>query len=483
MDLSSPRSSEELFREAKTYMPGGVNSPVRSFSSVGGTPRFIERGKGAYLFDVEGRRYIDYVGSWGPLILGHVHPRVLDALWRTMFLGTTFGAATAREIALAKIIVGAVPGIDLVRMVNSGTEATMSAVRLARAFTGRNKIVKFAGCYHGHADPFLVQAGSGPATLGLPDSPGVPPETTASTLTCPYNDLEALGHLLRAEGPAIAAVIIEPVAANMGVVPPLPGFLEGLFELCRKAGALVIFDEVITGFRVAWGGAQALYGLTPDLTCLGKIVGGGLPVGAYGGRRDIMEMVSPLGPVYQAGTLSGNPLAMAAGAATLEALAEPGVYESLDEKGRALEAGLVERARTHGVPLTVNRVGSLLTPFFTEGPVTNYEQAQASDRGAYRVFFWSMLEQGVYLAPSPFEAMFVSLAHTESDIDTTIAAANNALAAVAARARKRHRDRNAGGAKRAATSGLGSNGGLQPCLRALPGGGQDRARSLRARFV
>lgn len=428
------RRSDELYREAKRYIPGGVNSPVRSFSSVGGTPRFIDRGEGPYVYDVEGRRYVDYVCSWGPLILGHVHPRVLSALREAMENGTTFGAATAREVGMARLVVEAVPGIDLVRMVNSGTEATMSAIRVARAFTRRPKLVKFAGCYHGHADPFLVQAGSGAATLGLPDSPGVPREVAAATLTCPYNDPAALRRLFEAEGPDIAAAILEPVAANMGVVPPEPGYLETVAALCREAGALLIFDEVITGFRVAYGGAQALYGLQPDLTCLGKVIGGGLPVGAYGGRREVMEMVSPVGPVYQAGTLSGNPLAMAAGIATLEALAEPGVYESLEHRSRALAEGLAGRARAHRVPLVVNRVGSLLTPFFAEGPVRNYEEARAASRDAYRVFFWTMLENGVYLAPSPFEAMFVSLAHSDDDIEQTILAADRAFAAVAASA-------------------------------------------------
>jgi len=430
-DTAGARSSEELFNEAKRYLPGGVNSPVRAFSSVGGVPRFIERGAGPYIFDVEGRRYIDYVCSWGPLILGHADPRVLAALRETMEKGTTFGAATPLETEMARLIVKAVPGVEMVRMVNSGTEATMSTVRLARAFTGRSKIVKFAGCYHGHADPFLVQAGSGAATLGLPDSPGVPAPTTSDTLVAPYNDAGALARLFEAHGPDIAAVILEPVAANMGVVPPEPGFLEGTAGLCRETGALLVFDEVITGFRVARGGAQALYGVRPDLTCLGKVIGGGLPVGAYGGRRDIMEMVSPVGPVYQAGTLSGNPLAMAAGIATLKALAEPGVYEALEEKGGRLAAGLEREAASAGVPLTVNRVGSILTPFFTGRRVRNYDDARAASRGAYRVFFHAMLDEGVYLAPSPFEAMFVSLAHGDAEIERTIEAAGRAFVAVA----------------------------------------------------
>lgn len=426
------RRSEELFAEAQRYLPGGVNSPVRSFASVGGCPRYIDRGAGAYLFDVEGRCYIDYVGSWGPLILGHAHPRVLAAVSAAMAKGTTFGAVTEAETEMARLVVESFAGIDLVRMVNSGTEATMSAVRVARAFTGRRGIVKFAGCYHGHADPFLVQAGSGPATLGLPDSPGVPEETTAATLTCPYNDPDALGRLFAAERRAIAAVILEPVAANMGVVPPDPAFLDAVFSLSRAAGSLVIFDEVITGFRVARGGAQELYGLEPDLTTLGKIIGGGLPVGAYGGRRELMELVAPLGPVYQAGTLSGNPLAMAAGITTLRLLEEPAVYDRLEAAGRRLEAGLTAAAAARGVALTINRVGSLLTPFFTERPVRNYEDAKNSDRQAYRLFFNAMLDRGVYLAPSAFEAMFVSLAHTDEDIDRTIAAADEALALVAA---------------------------------------------------
>ncbi|RJQ06902.1 MAG: glutamate-1-semialdehyde-2,1-aminomutase [Bacillota bacterium] len=428
---TTTRPSTELFEEAKRYIPGGVNSPVRSFSSVGGTPRFIERGDGPYIFDVEGRRYIDYVCSWGPLILGHRPREVLAALSEAMERGTTFGAATRAETDLARLVVELVPGIELVRMVNSGTEATMSAVRLARGFTGRQKIIKFTGCYHGHADPFLVEAGSGMATLGLPGSPGVPETATSATLVCPYNDAATLESIFETHGPEVAAVILEPIAANMGVVPPEPGFLQSVAKLCRQAGALVIFDEVITGFRVALGGAQELYGLTPDLTCLGKIIGGGLPVGAYGGRRDVMEMVSPAGPVYQAGTLSGNPLAMAAGLATLRALKAPGLYDTLERRSRRLAEGLAERARANGVPFRVNRVGSLLTPFFSLRPVRSYEDAKNCDRDAYRVFFWTMLERGVYLAPSPFEAMFVSLAHRDEDIDETIESAGAAFAAVA----------------------------------------------------
>jgi glutamate-1-semialdehyde 2,1-aminomutase len=411
-------------------MPGGVNSPVRSFRGVGGSPFFVARAQGAYLWDVDGNRYIDYVCSWGPLILGHAHPEVVEALARALERGTSYGAPTELEVEMAEMVTRAMPGVEMVRMVNSGTEACMSAIRLARAFTGRSCLVKFAGCYHGHADPLLARAGSGVATLGLPDSPGVPESTVADTLVLPYNHLEAVESAFAAHGERVAAVIVEPVAGNMGVVPPAPGFLAGLREITRRYGALLIFDEVITGFRVGYGGAQALYGIIPDLTCFGKIIGGGLPVGAYGGRRDIMEMVAPVGPVYQAGTLSGNPLAMTAGLATLRVLSRPGIYQQLERAGAALEAGLVEAAREAGVPVCCQRVGSLLTLFFQEGPVRCWEDAARSDTGRYARFFHALLEQGVYFPPSQFEACFLSLAHGQEELESTLAAARAALRAL-----------------------------------------------------
>lgn len=413
--------------KARTLMPGGVNSPVRSFRGVGGTPFFVDRGEGAYLWDVDGNRYLDYVCSWGPLILGHAHPEVVEALARALERGTSYGAPTALEVELAAMVTEAMPGVEMVRMVNSGTEACMSAIRLARAFTGRPRIIKFAGCYHGHADPLLARAGSGVATLGLPDSPGVPAGTVADTIVLPYNDLDVVNATLAAHGEQVAAVIVEPVAGNMGVVPPAPGFLDGLRELTRKHGALLIFDEVITGFRVAYGGAQALYGVVPDLTCFGKIIGGGLPVGAYGGRRDVMEMVAPAGPVYQAGTLSGNPLAMTAGLATLRVLSRPATYERLERSGAALEAGLLEGAREAGVPVFCQRVGSLLTLFFREGPVRCWDDAARSDTGRYARFFHALLERGIYFPPSQFEACFLSLAHGDAELEQTIAAARAAF--------------------------------------------------------
>ncbi|NOZ26712.1 MAG: glutamate-1-semialdehyde 2,1-aminomutase [Chloroflexi bacterium] len=421
--------SAELFASAQQVIPGGVNSPVRAFRGVGGIPRFIERGQGAYVWDVDGNRYVDYVLSWGPLILGHAHPRVVEAVTRQAARGTSFGAPTEMETRLAELILEAMPGIEMVRFVNSGTEATMSALRLARAFTGRDKIIKFEGCYHGHADMLLVQAGSGVATLGLPDSPGVPRGATQDTLVAPYNDLSAVASLFDQYPESIAAVIVEPVAGNMGVVPPVDGFLAGLRDLCTRHGALLIFDEVMTGFRVHPGGAQTLYGIDPDLTCLGKVIGGGLPVGAYGGKRDIMQTVAPAGPMYQAGTLSGNPLAMAAGIATLEELRRPGVWDELERKTHQLCQGIGEAARRAEVPIYQTRVGTMFCAFFQEGPVTDYAAARRSDTEGYARFFHAMLERGVYLAPSQFEAGFMSVAHGDEEIEATIEAAASAFAA------------------------------------------------------
>ncbi|HEX6121778.1 MAG TPA: glutamate-1-semialdehyde 2,1-aminomutase [Ktedonobacterales bacterium] len=430
--------SEALFARARELMPGGVSSPVRAFKAVGGQPLFIARGEGAYLYDVDGNQYVDYVGSWGPLILGHAHPAVLAAISAAAARGTSFGAPTEGEIRLAELVREAVPSMELVRFVNSGTEATMSALRVARAFTQRSKILKFAGGYHGHADMLLVAAGSGALTLGVPDSPGVPAAATGETLTAPYNDAEAVRQVFARLPGEIAAVIVEPVAGNMGCVPPVPGFLAALREITRADGALLIFDEVMTGFRVAYGGAQALYGITPDLTCLGKIVGGGLPAAAYGGRREIMALVAPSGPVYQAGTLSGNPLAMAAGAAQLELLraptaGPPGTYERLEQTSAALADGLGEAARAAGVPIHQARVGSMFGVFFTATPVVDEATAKQSDTAAFGTYFHAMLEHGVYLAPSQFEAGFVSLAHGEEEIARSLTAARAAFAAVAAR--------------------------------------------------
>jgi glutamate-1-semialdehyde 2,1-aminomutase len=423
--------SAALFAQAREVIPGGVNSPVRAFRAVGGQPIFIDHGEGAYLFDVDGNQYIDYVGSWGPLILGHAHPRVVEAITRAAQRGTSYGAPTEAETRLAELTIEAFPSIELIRFVNSGTEATMSALRVARAFTGRTKIVKFAGGYHGHADMLLVAAGSGALTLGVPDSPGVPPVATTETLVVPYNDLAAVSEVFDRFPDEIAAVIVEPVAGNMGCVPPVEGFLQGLRNLTTRHGSVLIFDEVMTGFRVAHGGAQALYGITPDMTCLGKIIGGGLPAAAYGGRRDILSLVSPAGPVYQAGTLSGNPLAMAAGIAQLEALREPGVYERLDRLTATLADGLAAAASESGVPLYQTRVGSMFCAFFTDGPVIDETSAKRSDTHAFATYFQTMLEQGIYLAPSQFEAGFVSLAHSEGDIARTIEAARAAFQKVA----------------------------------------------------
>ncbi len=419
--------SDDLFERAQRLMPGGVNSPVRAFRGVGGAPFFVARGDGARVFDVDGRSYVDFLGSWGPLILGHAAPAVVEALTEAVRRGTSYGAPTPGEVEMADLIGRAVPSMEMVRLVSSGTEAGMSAIRLARGATGRDFIIKFDGCYHGHADSLLVKAGSGGATFGVPDSLGVPPALAALTLTVPFNDLDAVRRQLEAHPEQVAAVIVEPVAGNMGVVPPAPGFLAGLRDLTTRHGSLLIFDEVITGFRVAWGGAQARYGVRPDLTCLGKIIGGGLPVGAYGGSRRIMERVSPLGGVYQAGTLSGNPLAVAAGLATLRALQTPGTYERLEALGARVERDVVEAARAAGVPVTVNRVGSMLTDFFTDGPVTDYSSAKRADTARYARYFHAMREGGVFLAPSQFEAAFVSLAHRDEDLAVAARAGREAL--------------------------------------------------------
>jgi glutamate-1-semialdehyde 2,1-aminomutase len=423
----SPTRSQTLFAQAKQIFPGGVNSPVRAFRAVGGEPLFIQRGQGAHLYDADGRGYIDYVLSWGPLILGHAHPRVVAALEQALSRGTSYGAPCEQELELADLVRSLMPGVDMLRFVNSGTEACMSALRLARAFTGRDKIIKFEGCYHGHADLLLVKAGSGVATLGLPDSPGVPAGAVQDTLVAGYNDLGSVEQLLQAHPGQVAAVILEPVAGNMGVVLPEPGFLSGLRQLTAAQGALLIFDEVMTGFRVALGGAQAEYGVRPDLTTLGKVIGGGLPVGAYGGRREIMEMVAPAGPVYQAGTLSGNPLAMTAGIATLQALREPGVWEGLVARAADLSRGLEGAARQQGVPLQVNQAGSMFSAFFSEQPVRDWATVKASDAQRFAGYFRAMLESGVYLAPSPFEAGFLSTAHGEPEIGATLEAAQQAL--------------------------------------------------------
>jgi glutamate-1-semialdehyde 2,1-aminomutase len=415
--------SEELLRRAQQIIPGGVNSPVRAYRAVGGTPPFIARGEGSHIYDVDGNEYIDYVGSWGPLLLGHRHPEILAALERALAIGTSFGAPTEQEGELAAAICEAVPSIEMVRLVSSGTEATMSAIRLARGFTGRDRIIKFEGCYHGHVDSLLVKAGSGLATLGLPDSKGVPQAFCDTTMALPFNDLDVLEGAFRTYTDRIAAVIVEPVAGNMGCVPPLPGYLQALRAITERYGTLLIFDEVMTGFRVALGGAQERYGIRPDLTTLGKVIGGGLPVGAFGGRKDIMSKVAPVGPVYQAGTLSGNPLAVAAGLAMLRHLtAHPKVYSQLEERTAALCAAA-------GGGVTVNRAGSMFTLFFTDCPVTDYESAKRSDTARFSRFFHAMLEGGIYLPPSQFEAAFVSAAHTEEDIRRTAAAIRDAFAA------------------------------------------------------
>ncbi len=422
--------SEAAFEAAQTYIAGGVNSPVRAFKSVGGSPVFINEASGARITDIDGNQYIDFVGSWGPMVVGHAHPDVVNMLQSLVGRGTSFGAPTELETDLARRVVEMVPSIDRVRFVNSGTEATMTAIRLARAATGRPKIVKFGGCYHGHSDSLLANAGSGMMTLGIPSSPGVTEGTVADTITIPFNSLPDVKEVFHEVGDQVAAVILEPVAGNMGVIPPAIGFLQGLRDMTRENGSLLIFDEVISGFRLAPGGAQEYYGVTPDLTCLGKVVGGGLPVGAFGGRADLMEQLAPTGPVYQAGTLAGNPLAMGAGIATLEILSQPEAYRKLDSLGEMLERGLRDAASRAGVPVHVNRVGSMMTGFFQTGPVTNFESAAKSDTGRYGAYHRAMLEQGIYLAPSQFEATFVSLAHTEADIAAAGEAAAKALASV-----------------------------------------------------
>ncbi|MDQ6799404.1 MAG: glutamate-1-semialdehyde 2,1-aminomutase [Acidobacteriota bacterium] len=425
------KQSEALFQRAQEIIPGGVNSPVRAFRGVGGTPPFIEQGQGSRVFDADNLQYIDCVGSWGPMILGHGHRYVVEAVKRAATRGFSFGAPTVGEVELAEIIIAAMPSIEMVRLVNSGTEATMSALRLARGATGRKKILKFDGGYHGHVDSLLVKAGSGGATFNVPDSAGVPEEVTKLTVSVPYNHLDAVTHAMDEHGDDIAAIIVEPVAGNMGCVPPAEGFLQGLRQICDDRGALLIFDEVMTGFRVAYGGAQALYGVKPDITTLGKIIGGGLPIGAYGGSRKLMEFVSPLGPVYQAGTLSGNPIAVAAGKSTLGVLKNSSIYRDLEERSAEFEHGVRRSAEKHSVPITFNRVGSMWTIFFTEGPVTDYESANRSNRDKFARFFHVMLAEGVYLPPSQMESAFFSAAHAKKDILQLIERADRALKKVA----------------------------------------------------
>lgn len=414
------QKSHQAFLRAQKVIPGGVNSPVRAFKSVGRNPVFIDRGEGAYIWDIDGNRYLDFVGSWGPLIVGHAHPNVVEAIKRVAERGTSYGAPTEVESELSEEVLRAFPSMEMVRMVNSGTEATMSALRLARGVTGRTKIVKFEGCYHGHSDQLLIKAGSGALTLGVPTSPGVPAQIASTTTSARFNDLEGLKEIFQSEGEEIAAVILEPVTGNMGVVLPEEGFLQGVRNLTKEYGALLIFDEVMTGFRVSYGGAQAYFGIDPDLTCLGKVIGGGLPVGAYGGKRRFMEQISPSGPIYQAGTLSGNPLAMNAGLATLRLLQQPGTYEALTSKTIRLAEGLKQLAQEAGLPIWVNSIGAMFSPFFTDVPVKDYASACTSDVERFAKYFRGMLEHGIYLAPSQFEAVFLSTAHSKADIDQTL---------------------------------------------------------------
>ncbi|KNX33451.1 MULTISPECIES: glutamate-1-semialdehyde 2,1-aminomutase [Bacillus amyloliquefaciens group] len=427
--MRSYEKSKAAFKEAQKLMPGGVNSPVRAFKSVDMDPIFMQRGKGSKIFDIDGNEYIDYVLSWGPLILGHTNDRVVESLKKVAENGTSFGASTEVENELAKLVIDRVPSVEIVRMVSSGTEATMSALRLARGYTGRNKILKFEGCYHGHGDSLLIKAGSGVATLGLPDSPGVPEGIAMNTITVPYNDLESVALAFREYGEDIAGVIVEPVAGNMGVVPPQEGFLQGLRDMTEHYGALLIFDEVMTGFRVDYNCAQGYFGVTPDLTCLGKVIGGGLPVGAYGGKADIMERIAPSGPIYQAGTLSGNPLAMTAGLETLQQLT-PESYQEFVKKGDMLEEGISKAAAAHGIPHTFNRAGSMIGFFFTNEPVINYEAAKSSDLKLFAKYYKGMADAGVFLPPSQFEGLFLSTAHTMEDIENTIQAAEKVFKAI-----------------------------------------------------
>lgn len=420
-------TSKKLFARAQRVIPGGVNSPVRAYRSVNLDPPFLIRGRGSKVYDVDGNEYIDYVGSWGPMILGHAHPAIVYAVRERVSRGASFGAPTILEIEMAEELCDALPSLEMVRMVNSGTEATMSAIRLARGYTNRKKIIKFAGCYHGHVDALLVEAGSGATTLGVPDSAGVPPEFTSNTLSATYNDLASVDQLIDSMGPEIAAIIVEPVAGNMGTIPPQPGFLEGLRERCSKAGIVLIFDEVMTGFRVAFGGAQLLYNIKPDLTCLGKIIGGGLPVGAFGGRREIMEHLAPLGAVYQAGTLSGNPLAMAAGLETLRTLKKEDPYPNLEKNAAFLGDAINTLLAEHGIPHYCTRVGSMLCTYFTDTLVQDYESAKTSDCERFTKFFAGMLKRGIYLAPSQFEAGFVSAAHSQDDLELTLEAVKASL--------------------------------------------------------
>ncbi len=419
--------SEALFQEAQKVIPGGVNSPVRAFNAVGGNPLFIAKAKGPRITDVDGNEFIDYVSSWGPMIFGHAHPKIVEAVSRQAQLGTSFGAPTELETELAKKVVAAVPSVESVRLVSSGTEATLSALRLARGFTGRDKIVKFEGCYHGHGDSLLVKAGSGVLSLGLPDCPGIVADLAKNTLNVPYNDTQAVEELFSKMGKEIACLIVEPVGGNMGVVPPQPGFLELLRKVTAASGTLLIFDEVITGFRVAYGGAQKLYGVTPDLTCLGKIIGGGLPVGAYGGKKEIMDHIAPVGAVYQAGTLSGNPLAVTAGIEMLNLLSQSGVYEDLEKKSERLCSGFKENVRKLGITATFTRVGSIFSMFFTDQEIINFDSVKTSDTDFFKRYFNAMLEEGIYIAPSQFEAGFMSAVHTNDDIDQTIEAQFRAL--------------------------------------------------------